>query len=258
MHDELTFAEVIARIPRGKRTDGVVTLVAMHILRQSRASAVATREIAAFLKHHLRSKAPRNTSDTLLKLIPLVDRTRSDDGSLTWHLTQSGTQRISELAQIPSLGTARQYKLDASVFHPRIFEAVKDLLRDGHFSEAVGRAAKELNRLVREKTGRLKDEGAPMMHQVFSETGNAYRRLVVRPIREEWERDLQAGLRFMMVGCQVGIANVDKHGNLLVDSEIEALECLALVSHLARRVDRAFLVEPIGPSMVTTAVDKAA
>jgi len=254
MDDDLTFAEIIARVPREKRTDGVAVLVAVRVLQQEQGSTLATSDIAGFLKHHMRGKAPRNTSDTLSKLVPLVERIQASNGSLRWRLTQSGLRRLGELAQISVLETGRVCTLSVPLLHPRIVDAVKDLLQGGHFSEAVGRAAKELNRLIRDKTGRSKDEGVQMMHQVFSETENAHRRLIVRPIKEEWERDLQAGLRFMMAGCQAGIANVDKHGDLLFDSETEALECLALISHLARRVDRATLLEPLGSSVVATAI----
>ena len=82
-----------------------------------------------------------------------------------------------------------------------------------------------------------------MMHQVFSENENSCRRLVVGPLREDWERDRQVGLRFMMVGCQTGIANVDKHGSLTFETDMDALECLAMLSHLARQVERATCVD---------------
>ncbi len=49
---------------------------------------------------------------------------------------------------------------------------------------------------------------------------------------------------------------MDKHGDLLFESELEALECLTLVSHLARQVDRALCIKPAG--VQESALSKAA
>jgi uncharacterized protein (TIGR02391 family) len=258
MSSELTFAELFSRIPREKRTDGSAVLVALQLLQRSPKSGLSTREIAAFLRLHMRSKAPRNTSDALSKLVPLVERIQDGTESLTWGLTQSGLRKIHELVRLPPEGASRSFRIDAEQFHPRIWAAAKDLLGDRHFAAAVGRAAKELNRLVRDRTVRPRDDGVPMMHQVFSEAENGQRRLLVRQIREDWERDLQVGLRFMMAGCQAGIANVDKHGDLFFDSKVEALECIAFISHLARQVERAVLQEPRESVVTSALLSKAA
>lgn len=257
MHEGLTFSEVIARIPREKRSDGMHALAALWRLQADRSSRIPTRDIAVFLRQHLRSKAPSNVSDVLAKLSPFVERLLQDGDKLRWRITDSGLQRLSDVAGL-SLGKRGQCTLNLSRLHPRINAVVKELFLNGHYSEAVGRAAKELNRLVRERTGRTRDDGVQMMHQVFSETENHSPRLVVRPLTEDWERDQQSGLRFMMVGCQSGITNVDKHGDLLFESELEALECLALVSHLARQVDRALCLKPTEAQQTAVSVSKAA
>jgi uncharacterized protein (TIGR02391 family) len=243
MHEGLTFPELLARITRRKRSDSVCALAALWKLQPDRSSSCGTSEVAAFLSQQLRSKAPRNVSDVLAKLPPFAERMPKHDGKLRWRITDSGLRRLSELAGL-SLSEPAPCALNLSSLHPRIVLAAKELYLDGHYSEAVGRAAKELNRLVRERTGRTRDDGVSMMHQVFSETENNTDRLIISALVEDWQRDLQAGFRFMMVGCQSGIANVDKHGELLFESELEALECLAVVSHLARRVDRALCLKP--------------
>jgi uncharacterized protein (TIGR02391 family) len=255
MYETLTFSEALAYVPRESRTDRTYVLAALWRLQADSSSSVSTKDIAALLRQHFRSKSPRNVSDVLAKLSPLVERVPQDDERLRWHITESGLRRLRDLTGL-AFGERSQCALNLSSLHPRVYAVVKDLFRDGHHSEAVGRAAKELNRLVRERTGRTRDDGVPMMHQVFSDTENNAARLIVRPLTEDWERDLQCGLRFMMAGCQSGIANVDKHGNLLFGSELEALECLTLVSYLARQVDRALCVGPT--ALQDTALDKAA
>lgn len=245
MHETLTFSELVARVPHEVRTDRVYVLAALWKLQADRSSSVPTKDIAVFLKQHLRSKSPCNVSDTLAKLSPLAERVPQVGAKLQWRITDSGLRRLGEITGL-ALGERSRCTLDLSCLHPRVSAAAKELFLDGHYSEAVGRAAKELNRLVRERTERTRDDGVPMMHQVFSEIENNAHRLIIRSLKEEWERDLQCGLRFMMAGCQSGIANVDKHGDLLFESELEALECLAVVSHLARQVDRAICVKPTG------------
>jgi len=244
MDEHIAFSELLARIPRGKRTDRVHTLTALWKIQTDRSSSAPTSEIAALLKRHLRGKSPRNVSDVLAKLTPHAERVL-EGANLRWRITDSGLRYLGDLIGL-TLGGRIQCVLDLSRLHSRIYLAAKDLFIDQHYSEAVGRAAKELNKLVRERTRRDRDDGVTMMHQVFSETENNFDRLVITALDEEWKRDLQRGLRFMMVGCQSGIANVDKHGNLLFASELEALECLAMISHLARQVDRTATVKPIG------------
>jgi len=200
VHDGLTFSEILALVPHERRTDRVYVLVALWKLQTDSSSGIPTKGVSAFLKQHLRSKSPRNVSDVLAKLSPLTERVPQDGNKLRWRVTESGLRYLCELTGLV-LGERSQCTLDLSGLHPRIYSAAKELFLNRHYSEAVGRAAKELNRLVRERTGRTRDDGVAMMHQIFSETENNADRLLVRPLKEEWERDLQCGLRFMMAGC---------------------------------------------------------
>jgi hypothetical protein len=47
-----------------------------------------------------------------------------------------------------------------------------------------------------------------------------------------------------MAGVQAAVANVDKHAELGVDGPAHAMELLAMLSFLARVVDRCRLVDP--------------
>lgn len=248
MTNIITFAELIARIPTARHTDAAYTLAALFVLRSQDENEPTTATVGSFLRHHLRSKAPGNVSDTLSRLSPYVERLQTGKHRLRWCLTDSGLKHIANTANINIApdNTLSVQSLALSDLHPRIRNASEALFSGGHHSEAVGRAAKELNRLVRERVGKTKDSGATMMHQVFSDepkNGNGPR-LVVGDLHEEWQRDRQNGLRFLMVGIQVGISNVDKHGELGLTSDKETLETLGLISLMARHVDSASREDP--------------
>ena len=98
--------------------------------------------------------------------------------------------------------------------------------------------------LIRRKTGRARDDGVTMMHQVFSVTPNGNVRLLLNDMSQEWHRDEQEGVRFMLAGVQAAIANVDKHGDLGVDAPVRAMELLSAISFLAHVVDRSRRADP--------------
>jgi uncharacterized protein (TIGR02391 family) len=243
MDSDVTFFEIIAQIPRRHRSDSAHALAALWKLRESGTPCPATRDVAAFLRQHLGRKSPTNVSDVLSKLPPFAERVREQDSGLRWRITGSGLRRLQNLSGLV-LEKSRSCAISLTALHPRILAAAQDLFLNKHYPEAIGRAAKELNRMVRDRAGRVRDDGVAMMHQIFSDTEGNADRLVVGSLDEDWQRDRQYGLKFMMAGCQAGIANVDKHGELLVQSELEALECLAVVSHLARQVDRTIRISP--------------
>jgi uncharacterized protein (TIGR02391 family) len=248
-----SFFELVNRIPSPRRTDAVHVLLAIwRLQRECKTTTVPTGAIANFLKQQLRGRAPCNVSDALAKLPPYVERVGNPGKQYQWQITESGLRRLGDLSGL-SFAKQQNCVVDLSTLHPRVTNAARELFLNGHYAEAAGRAAKELNRMVRERTNRSRDDGVAMMHQVFSETEANYHRLVVSALKEDWERDLQCGLRFMMAGCQSGIANVDKHGSLAFGSETEALECLTLISYLARQVDRAEHLAPANQAALTKA-----
>jgi len=63
-------------------------------------------------------------------------------------------------------------------------------------------------------------------------------------LADQSKRDEQDGVRFLMAGVQAAVANVDKHAELGVDGAAQAMELLAMISFLARMVDRCQRVEP--------------
>lgn len=128
--------------------------------------------------------------------------------------------------------------------HPAVQRAAGDLLRNGHYAEAVGRAAKALNQLVRQRAGRTRDDGVGMMNAVFNINPTGAARLHLTDLSDQSKLDEQDGFRSLMAGVQAAVANVDKHAELGVAGSAHAMELLAMISFLARMVDRCQRVEP--------------
>jgi hypothetical protein len=86
-----------------------------------------------------------------------------------------------------------------------------------------------------------------MMNQVFNLNPNGEARLHLTDLADETKCDKQEGVRFLMAGVQAAIANVDKHAQLGIDRPAHATESLAMISCLARVVDRCKLVADATP-----------
>lgn len=239
-----SFSEVWGAVPPARRTN--ITKVAVGLLMLGALSpdtAVPVAKLQSLLKLKLRRGCPNNVADALRKAGPYVEPNSTEGRVLFWWLTASGVAHIEGLTKLQlhaAVPAAASYTI--ATLHPAIRAEAERLLHNHHYAEAVGRAAKKLNLLVRQRTNRTSDEGVRMMMTVFSATPNGQARLVLGRIEHEWERDRQEGFRFLMGGLQQGIANVDKHGHLHVPNGEAALEMLAFISFLARQVDNAIQV----------------
>jgi len=233
-----SFPEIWAVIPRAKQSNTAKVLVALLVLRAtSAASAVPAAKVTQLLRLKLRGKAPTNTADALRKAAPGTEP--HGDVGLTWSITPRGIQALEKLTGLPLSPAISATGYGLVDLHPLVRSVAEPLLDGQHFVEAVGRAVKELNFTVRQRTARTADEGVRMMMQVFSPDSNSQPRLLLAPITHEWEKDRQEGFRFLMAGVQQGIANVDKHGRLAISSRERAMEVLAMVSFLMREIDSA-------------------
>lgn len=245
---DLTFGEIYARVQRGRRTDAVRALVALFVLARVEGSDTpATGEISDFIRLHAPAARPTNISTTLRRLAPGVQPVRSTSARETrWRLRSGGVRELEELTGLDLSGPVPEKALGYSLekLHTEIRSACETLMKDRHYPEAVGRAMKALNRMVRQRTGRRRDDGTKMMHEVFKCESTNGKRLLLNALDFEWQEDRQDGFRFLMAGAQQGIANVDKHGELEIQGETEALEHLAMLSLFARLVERATVMEP--------------
>lgn len=136
--------------------------------------------------------------------------------------------------------------IDPEVMHPLIWGAARSLWRDGHHRDAVKTAAEALVGQVRSLTGRYDVEETSLWEHVFSP--NAPK---LNAPRLRWPGDpgnlttksMINGLVKFAPGVQMTIRNPLAHGEELGMGPDEALERLAVLSLLARWVEKCQLIE---------------
>jgi len=94
----LTYAELLANVPKSKRTDRIHVLLALWMRGAlGPNTAIASKEIGDELRLRLRGAAPQNISDVLGKASTDVERVQGTARSTHWYLTGSGLARLQEL-----------------------------------------------------------------------------------------------------------------------------------------------------------------
>lgn len=119
--------------------------------------------------------------------------------------------------------------------HPRIGSVCADLYRDGHYRNAVSDAAVALVNYVKEKSRRHDLDGQGLMTTVFSKSKPI---LAFNALRDQTEEDEQQGMMYLFMGAVLAFRNPRTHA-LFDDSPEMALEYIAFISMLAKRVDQA-------------------
>jgi uncharacterized protein (TIGR02391 family) len=117
---------------------------------------------------------------------------------------------------------------------PRIAGACSDLFRDGHYRNAVLDASLALENFVKEKSRRHDLSGATLMRTVFSKTNPI---VVFNELSDQSEQDEQEGLMHLFEGAMLALRNPRAH-SLVPDSPVQALDYIALLDLLARRLDQ--------------------
>lgn len=119
--------------------------------------------------------------------------------------------------------------------HPRIATVSTDLFRDGHYRNAVLDSAVALTNYVKEKSRRHDLDGAKLMREVFSRNAPT---LAFNDLTNQSDQDEQEGLMHLFEGAVLAFRNPRAH-DLDPDTAEDALECIAALSMLAKRLDRA-------------------
>ena len=117
-----------------------------------------------------------------------------------------------------------------------------NLYEDGYFQEAVRRAAERFINRIAEKAEREDLTGQDLMNQVFSADKPV---LVFSGERATLtERSMHDGYRSLASGLAAAVRNVYTHQDHLKVTQVEALEWLAFISAMHRRLDRATQFTP--------------
>lgn len=134
--------------------------------------------------------------------------------------------------------------LSASTMHTGVWDAAKNLWRNGHFGEAVNAAARSVNARLQDKVNRRDISEVKLVSECFSleppKPGVPRLRLMSNDGSDTY-KNLHAGALAFGQGCFKAIRNVLAHeyGPLAEPPEEEALHYLAAFSILARWIDQA-------------------
>ena len=123
-----------------------------------------------------------------------------------------------------------------SLIHDDVRRVSKKKFADGHYSDAVESAFKEVNsrvkKIVKEKTNDEYD-GTDLMNRAFS-PGNPI--IILDDILTVSGKDVQKGYLQMFSGSILGIRNPKAHANLITSRE-NAIHFLFLASLLMKKID---------------------
>lgn len=117
--------------------------------------------------------------------------------------------------------------------HPQIAQVSSSLFLNGHCANAVEDAVKQLNAMVRSKSG-LRDDGKKLMQQCFNVNNPI---LKINPLIDDSDKSEQEGFMHLFIGAVMALRNPRAHKIIEDDPEL-ALESIALISFLAKQVDR--------------------
>jgi uncharacterized protein (TIGR02391 family) len=118
--------------------------------------------------------------------------------------------------------------------HPRIARASQSLFASGHYAQAIFEAFKEVNNLVKAKSGLTDLDGKQLMAKAFDENRPI---INVSGLTGRSSKDEREGFKFLFMGSMAGIRNPKAHELTIQTDPLRTLEYLALASLLAKRVD---------------------
>jgi len=124
---------------------------------------------------------------------------------------------------------------DGLDLHPRITSACADLYRGRHYRNAVLDASLALQDYVKERSRCRTRDGADLMRYVFSANNPV---VAFNGLADETDRSEQEGMMHLFEGVMLALRNPRAH-TLSDDSPEQALEYIALLSLLAKRLDGA-------------------
>lgn len=135
----------------------------------------------------------------------------------------------------PDRAVQRSGVVEMSVLHPEVATAARSLFESGHFAQAIFEALKALEGRVQAQSG-LAEFGVDLMRRVF----RAKEPLIDVGVESGSSGDAEReGFGHIFAGVSQGIRNPKAHGLIRQDDPVRAMEYLALVGLLFRRLDDA-------------------
>lgn len=120
--------------------------------------------------------------------------------------------------------------------HPALKDDVAEMLRDGHCNEAVRKALERFEKLVQDTLGDTHTHGRDLMAKVFNEKAPV---VPLNDMKTQNDQNEQEGFKFLTMGAMSGMRNLYSHGDVPQMTPMDAVERLAFVSMLFKRIDAA-------------------
>ncbi len=125
---------------------------------------------------------------------------------------------------------------DRLQLHPALADDVAEMFRDGHFNEAVRKALERFEKWIQDALGDHKTFGRDLMAKAF---GGDPPPILLNALQTANDRSEQEGFKFLTMGAMSGMRNLYSHGDVAQMFAIDAIERLAFVSLLFKRVTKA-------------------
>lgn len=156
---------------------------------------------------------------------------------------------ISEEAELAEIIGPTGPKLSASSLHPLIWESARRLWDDGHHHRAVQFAAQALETYIQSGVDRFdvqgQDLGTFFVPDPPSDKWDRYRLPEIDASSATWT-SAHTGASFLVRGAMSYVRNLASHGGAPVPTDDECLEQLALLSMVARIVERCEVDSALG------------
>lgn len=119
--------------------------------------------------------------------------------------------------------------------HKELYPSI-ELYKDGHFDEAVRKASQRFLNRIQEGLGLPRQHGTPLIEKAFSSDNPL---LAFNDRETPTERNEHNGFRHLGVGLALGLRNVLSHEDDYGLTATTALEWMAFISAMHRRLDEA-------------------
>lgn len=159
-----------------------------------------------------------------------------NDQKVVYSRKKSSQYRIREGKRVkrPVLKTSSTLFSSYLNLHPKIIEVTKKLFSDGYYSNAIFDAIIVLEQAIRNKSGVTNKIGVNLMNDVFNYNFPILK--LNQGITQE-QKDEQQGFMDIFRGIVLGIKNPKSHSIVNLTNSSTAVEYLAFISMLMRKVD---------------------
>ena len=146
----------------------------------------------------------------------------------------SGSLATKPLASRPKSTAEPLEQFTFPDVHEKIRKVSLELFRNGHYSQAIFEAVKRLEKEIKNKSGVRDKIGVDLVNHVFKKDHPIIK---IVDGDEQENIDEREGFRFLYMGAFLGIKNPKSHSIQNLDAPDKALEYLAFLSLLMKRLD---------------------